>query len=82
MNRLNLVFLSALLGSLGHAFAQAGEVVCVGADIYGLRNSIDSTFTQVACGTDHILGLREDGTIECWGENQYGQCDAPVRQMC
>ena len=22
-------------------------------------------------------GLREDGTVVCWGSNQYGQCDAP-----
>ncbi|MGB0325741.1 MAG: hypothetical protein ACPGGL_09450, partial [Phycisphaerales bacterium] len=25
----------------------------------------------------HSIGLREDGTIACWGSNNYGQCDAP-----
>ena len=25
----------------------------------------------------HTCGLRHDGTIECWGSNDWGQLDAP-----
>ena len=77
MKHTNLLLLSALLGSSGHAFAQAGEVVCWGYNSYGQCDAPDGVFTQVAAGGEHSLGLREDGTIECWGLNNEGQCDAP-----
>ena len=79
MNRLNLLLLFALLGFPSHAFAQAGEVVCVGANYfgYGLFDIPEGVFTQVAGGGYHSIGLREDGTIACWGRNFEGQCDAP-----
>ena len=32
----------------------------------------------VSAGVDHNCGLRTDGTIECWGDNRYGQSEAPV----
>ena len=27
--------------------------------------------------TYHSIGIKEDGTIACWGLNNYGQCDSP-----
>jgi len=30
-------------------------------------------YTQVAAGTYHSLGLRADGSLWAWGQNQYGQ---------
>ena len=77
MNRLNLLLVSVLVGLSGRTFAQAGEVVCVGANAYGLFDIPDGVFTQVAGGHYHSIGLREDGTTACWGYNNYGQCDAP-----
>ena len=32
----------------------------------------------VAAGNLHSLGLKSDGTIAAWGNNEYGQCDIPV----
>ena len=34
-------------------------------------------FTQVASGTFHTCAIRADGGIACWGNNAYGQLDAP-----
>lgn len=34
-------------------------------------------FTEVVAGLGHYCGLREDGTAACWGDNGYGQAEAP-----
>ena len=39
--------------------------------------SNDGAFTAVSAGGEHTCGLRESGAIECWGNNNYGQSDAP-----
>lgn len=31
--------------------------------------------TQIAAGIDHMIGLREDGTVEVTGSGENGQCD-------
>ena len=36
-----------------------------------------SRFIQVSAGFRHSVGLREDGSVECWGDNRNGQCNAP-----
>ena len=78
MKRLNFLLLSALFGFSNHAFAQAGEVVCVGANYYGLFDVPDGVFTQVAAGSTHAVALKEDGTSLAEGEQlDLGQCDAP-----
>ncbi len=32
---------------------------------------------SVAGGGFHSLGLKADGSIVCWGRNNYGQCNIP-----
>ena len=34
-------------------------------------------FTAVVAGFFHSCGLRSNGTVACWGENGWGQADAP-----
>ena len=34
-------------------------------------------FLKIAAGWYHALGLRPDGTIKAWGDNSYGQANAP-----
>ena len=47
--------------------------------------SSEAGWAQVASGQTHSCGLRDDGTVACWGcerahtdfPNDWGQCDAP-----
>ena len=36
-----------------------------------------STFTQVAAGLSHSMGILENETVIAWGDNTFGQCDVP-----
>ncbi|MXW60397.1 MAG: hypothetical protein F4003_01265 [Acidimicrobiaceae bacterium] len=35
------------------------------------------SFTAIDVGGQHSCGIRADGAIACWGNNEYGQADAP-----
>jgi len=37
----------------------------------------NANFIAVTCGDGHELGLKSDGSVAAWGENTYGQCNAP-----
>lgn len=37
-------------------------------------------FVEISAGQKHACALRNDGTIECWGDNTYGQAQAPPGQ--
>lgn len=32
---------------------------------------------QISAGVQHIAALLTDGTVRCWGDNEFGQCDSP-----
>ena len=38
-------------------------------------------YTQVSAGDLHNCALREDGTVNCWGANGYGQAKDPERSL-
>ena len=38
-------------------------------------------FTAVDSGGEHTCALRTDGTVSCWGNNDYGQANAPDGQF-
>ena len=38
-------------------------------------------FVAVSAGTWHSCGLRTDGSITCWGDNEFGQADAPFGEF-
>ena len=33
---------------------------------------------QISVGEFHTVALLADGSIVCWGDNDYGQCDVPT----
>lgn len=35
-------------------------------------------FKLVACGAEHAVAIRANGTIACWGDNTQGQCTIPA----
>jgi len=35
-------------------------------------------FAEVAVGNNHACGVRPDGTVECWGDNEYGAATPPA----
>ena len=35
-------------------------------------------YTAVSAGGNHTCAIRESGKIECWGDNEFGQTDAPA----
>ena len=37
----------------------------------------NTEFVAIAAGSSHSLGLKADGSIVAWGDNEYGQCDVP-----
>ena len=69
--------------STGTNFAAAiradGKVVC-----WGYESNVPEvpatlgTCTKVACGADHVLVLKANGEVECFGNNDYGQCTIPT----
>ncbi|WP_419847194.1 hypothetical protein [Candidatus Poriferisocius sp.] len=51
----------------GQAEAPGGEYAAIAA-------------TAIAAGTSHSCAIATDNTITCWGDNTYGQTDAPDGQ--
>ena len=37
----------------------------------------DDVVVEVAAGRSHTVAVLEDGSIRCWGRNNYGECDVP-----
>ena len=32
---------------------------------------------RISVGPYHTVALLADGSVACWGDNDYGQCDVP-----
>jgi len=70
-----------------------GRIVCWGANHHGQSYPPDGTFVDagvgygngestsafasVSAGGWHTCGIRTDGTVNCWGDNSYGQTSVP-----
>ena len=44
-----------------------------------IPEEIQGRVVEISAGTRHITALLDDGTVESWGENSYGQTDSPSR---
>ena len=75
------------------AIRESGEIECWGRNnvwflneetqvaeaVYtGQLDAPAGPFTAVSAGAEHTCALREDGAIECWGNNSSRQTDAPA----
>ncbi len=79
---------SVSLGS-GHTcvVTTSGAALCIGHDAQGQlgngtpttaptvtwQTAIPSGVVGVACGGAHTCALMSDGTVQCWGDNSFGQ---------
>ena len=50
---------------------------------YGSDSQVysESAFVEVSAGGFHSCGLRDNGTVECWGINDHGQSSDPYGQF-
>lgn len=53
----------------------SGSIAEWGGQVFGV--DLDGPFEKIAAGRFHSLGLKSDGSIVCWGDNRYGQCEVP-----
>jgi alpha-tubulin suppressor-like RCC1 family protein len=44
----------------------------------GTNSPIGYKFRQISSGNRHNCGITTDGTVFCWGNNEYGQLNAPA----
>lgn len=50
---------------------------CVEVEV-GITSPPEGTFTTLSASEVHTCGVRTDGTLACWGDNEDGQSDAPT----
>lgn len=66
---------------VGHKFTMAfladGTAVGWGADTSGQASPPDASFVDIRGGIVHSCGLRDDGSLICWGSNSLGRTDSP-----
>lgn len=65
------------LSSLVATLKEDGKVTVFGDDNqYGQLNTEKwENIVDIACGMNHTVGLKADGTVVAVGDNTYGQCD-------
>ena len=60
----------------GLSSALGDSVVGWGNQVFGV--DLSEGFVAISAGDRHSLGLKEDGSIVTWGNNEYGQCDVSL----
>jgi hypothetical protein len=61
-------------------FTTGGRLEVWGGNAYGVTNLPAglTNVVRVACGANHALALKNDGTVVSWGNNTYGQTNVPA----
>ena len=66
---------------IGHKYTMAlasdGSAIGWGKDGSGQSSPPADTFRDVRGGIVHSCGLREDGSLTCWGSNSLDRCEFP-----
>ncbi len=67
-------------------FAWTAMIACLTIGLAGCEEKLvddddstaeESPYQQLSLGYEHACLLYADGHVECWGENEFGQTDAP-----
>lgn len=67
-----------------HEYGQIGDPAYDLSATVGVPKStsgLDSGVTQLAAGAHHTCALLNDGTVKCWGRNDYGQLGAGLTEF-
>ena len=64
------------LGTTVGLSAEQGRIIGWGSKVVGV--DLSGGFRAVAAGGRHSLGLKADGSIVAWGDNDHGQCKVPT----
>jgi cysteine-rich repeat protein len=67
---------SCQVASCGDGEVSAGEELCDDGNAIDddeCSNTCGVGYVRLAAGENHQCGLREDGTVWCWGSNSHGQ---------
>ncbi len=59
-------------------FNESGQAAVGLETVPGTAQLRPWTAVQVAAGYAHSMLLRKDGSVQCWGDNSFGQCWAPA----
>ncbi|HTV40340.1 MAG TPA: LamG-like jellyroll fold domain-containing protein [Candidatus Sulfotelmatobacter sp.] len=61
-------------------FTTGGRLEVWGGDAYGVTNLPAglTNVVRIACGANHALALKNDGTVVAWGNNSDGQTNVPA----
>lgn len=71
----NLTSLAVSIGWGECVLRSDHRVACWG---YGTDDEPPATqFQSISSGAGYVCGIRLDGTLECWGENSFGQATPP-----
>ena len=65
-----------LLGATAAYAQESGSIVGWGSQVVVEQSALED-LAAIAAGSFHSLGLKSDGTIVAWGQNNYGQCNVP-----
>ena len=57
------------------------NLICWGKNRHRQATPPAGQFWQVSTGRDHACAIRFDGTLACWGYNNFKQCDRSQRNL-
>ena len=58
-----------------------GSTISESFNYSGQARPPEGRFAAVSAGAQHSCGIRTDGTVECWGGNDFGQATPPAGQF-
>ena len=72
----SLVAVSTLFVGVSESSAQS--VMAWGRTGFSNIDEVQGNVAAFDVGRRHVVALGQDGTVACWGQNSFGQCNVPA----
>ena len=72
-----ILLVAGVLAGIPQTSLAQGEIIGWGLGVVVGQEAL-SGLMEVTAGTIHGLGLKADGSVVAWGDNEGGQCNLPV----